>query len=269
MATILEMTGAGRETAGLLGYRISSGGLMADADAAWAMVSARRPGRYMACANPHSIVVARSDRDFERALKQADLLLPDGAGILLAARLLDLPIHERVAGFEFFAEISRRAQERGAAGQPLSYFFLGSSPQVLAAITARLSRDYPDIRIAGTLSPPFRAEFTEEENAEMCRQVNASGADVLWVGMTAPKQEKWLLQNRHQLQVPFSGAIGAVFDFYAGTRKRAPEWVCNMGLEWLPRLLREPRRLWRRNLVSSPLFLSMVAGEKLRSLTGR
>ncbi|HLN24990.1 MAG TPA: WecB/TagA/CpsF family glycosyltransferase [Patescibacteria group bacterium] len=248
------------ETINILGYNISNGGLLADADTAWRMILSGVPGRYMACANPHSIVTARVDPDFRLALKSADLLLPDGSGILVAARGLGLPMQERVAGFEFFGEIARRAQAQG--GQ--SFFFLGSTPLVLERLTARLARDFPAIRVAGSCSPPFRDSFTEAENAEMCRQINESGASVLWVGMTAPKQEKWLRANCHRLQPAFSGAIGAVFDFYAGTSKRAPQWVRNLGLEWLPRLLRNPRRLWQRNFVSSPLFLSMVMRERLR-----
>jgi len=98
----------------------------------------------------------------------------------------------------------------------------------------------------------------------MINAINTAKPDVLWVGMTAPKQEKWIYQNRKKLKIPFAGAIGAVFDFYAGTHDRAPQWVCNMGLEWLPRLLKDPVRLWRRNFASTPLFLIKLLGEKLR-----
>ena len=107
-------------------------------------------------------------------------------------------------------------------------------------------------------SPTFKAEFTEEDNQLMIEQINNARPDVLWVGMTAPKQEKWIHQHKDKLDVPLSAAIGAVFDFYAGSKKRSPVWVCKMGLEWFPRLLREPRRMFRRNFISSPLFLLMV-----------
>jgi N-acetylglucosaminyldiphosphoundecaprenol N-acetyl-beta-D-mannosaminyltransferase len=111
------------------------------------------------------------------------------------------------------------------------------------------------------LSPPFKDEFDEADDAAMIAAVNAARPDVLWVGMTAPKQEKWIYRNHDRLDVPFTGAIGAAFDFYAGTKKRAPQWVGQMGLEWLPRLVREPRRLWRRNLVSTPKFLYKVLAQ--------
>lgn len=246
-------------TTELLGYSIANEPVEAAALRAWSMITSGRRGQYMACANPHSLVQARSDPDFAAALREADMLMPDGSGVLLAARVLGRPIPERVAGFEFFRAVSEYAEQSGGA----SYFFLGSSQPVLDRIAARLTKDYPSIRMAGTFSPPFRQTFSPEEEAEMIERINRSGADVLWVGMTAPKQEKWIHRNRHRLDVPFCGAIGAVFDFYAGTKRRAPAWVCRLGLEWLPRLVREPRRLWRRNFVSTPLFLGMVLQERL------
>jgi N-acetylglucosaminyldiphosphoundecaprenol N-acetyl-beta-D-mannosaminyltransferase len=143
----------------------------------------------------------------------------------------------------------------------LRYFFLGSTDRVLEKIAAKMKREFPHVTVCGVLSPPFKEEFTEEENRQMVEHINRAAPDVLWVGMTAPKQEKWIYENRHSLEVPLLGAIGAVFDFYAGTKKRAPKWICDMGLEWLPRLLREPRRLFRRNFMSSPLFLLMIFAE--------
>jgi N-acetylglucosaminyldiphosphoundecaprenol N-acetyl-beta-D-mannosaminyltransferase len=133
---------------------------------------------------------------------------------------------------------------------------------VLERIVKRLRREFPHIEVCGVYSPPFKEELSDEDDAVIVRRVNEARPDVLWVGMTAPKQEKWIYKNRHRLDVPLTAAIGAVFDFYAGTRKRAPEWVCRIGLEWLPRLLREPRRLFRRNFISSPMFLLMVLQEK-------
>jgi N-acetylglucosaminyldiphosphoundecaprenol N-acetyl-beta-D-mannosaminyltransferase len=145
-----------------------------------------------------------------------------------------------------------------------SYFFLGSTEKTLAAIRDKMIGDYPHIRFAGAYSPPYKPVFSEAENERMIEAVNEAKTDVLWVGMTAPKQEKWILQNIDRLDVKFVGAIGAVFDFYVGNVKRSHPVFQKMGLEWLPRLLQEPRRLFRRNFVSSPVFLFHVIRQKIR-----
>jgi len=247
-------------TINILGFPVSKGGVRTDVDATFRSLETRSKPYTVMCANPHSLIGAESDRDFALALRSADVLLPDGAGIVLAARVLGLPLPGRVAGADFFLELTRRARDMGG----LRYFFLGSSERVLELIAARLSREFRDIAVCGTYSPPFKPEFSDADNAAMIHAVNAARPDVLWVGMTAPKQEKWIHENHRHLDVGVIGAIGAAFDFYAGTKKRAPQWVCDLGFEWLPRLLREPGRLWRRNFISTPLFLSHVMKQKLR-----
>jgi N-acetylglucosaminyldiphosphoundecaprenol N-acetyl-beta-D-mannosaminyltransferase len=248
----------------LMTYPFSMRGLPGDVALAEKWVTEEQPGRYMVCGNPHSLVVASNDMTFSKALKEADLLLPDGSGILLAARAMQLPILERVAGFEFFRGLTKCLSRDGGA----RYFFLGSSEHVLNLIAERMKKEYPEITVCGTLSPPFKREFSDEENAAMIAAINATRPDVLWVGMTAPKQEKWIYQNRDKLNVPFVAAIGAVFDFYAGTKKRSSPFWQKLGLEWLPRFLREPRRLWERNLKSTPIFLWWVLKEKIKQLSG-
>ena len=247
------------KTVDVLGYQTSRAGLSGDVESAWGLIKSGQKGQYVACTNPHSLVVAKSDKQFSNSLANADILLPDGAGIVLASKILNLGVNERVAGFEFFSTLSEKAQKDGG----LKYFFLGSTEDVLSKIVERLKKDYPAIEICGTLSPPFKPEFSQQDNESMIEVINHAKPDVLWVGMTAPKQEKWIYENRNKIDVPLMGAIGAVFDFYAGTKKRSPQWVGKLGLEWLPRLLREPRRLFRRNFVSSPLFLLMVFKKKL------
>jgi len=248
------------KTVKILGYKTSAAGLDGDVAEAWNIIKSNTRGRYVACSNPHSLVEARRDELFSQALSAADILLPDGIGIVLAAKLLGLALYERVAGSDFFLELSKRAEDHAG----LKYFFVGSSDVVLERISSRLRMEFPQIEVCGVYSPPFKEELSDEDSDVIVRLVNEARPDVLWVGMTAPKQEKWIYRNRDRLEVPLIAAIGAVFDFYAGTKKRAPEWVCKMGLEWLPRLLREPRRLFKRNFVSSPLFLFMVFQEKLR-----
>ncbi|MEJ5366527.1 MAG: WecB/TagA/CpsF family glycosyltransferase [Desulfosoma sp.] len=242
----------------ILGYSVSARGLQQDVDQALRWI--REPGtlRYVACLNPHSVETAAKDPFFRRALENADLLLPDGTGIVLASWLLGEPVKEKVAGFDFFMGVSRRLQDRGGA----RYFFLGSSDAVLSRMVSRLGRDFPAIQVCGAYSPPFKQVFSREETDRMVEIVNRARPDVLWVGMTAPKQEKWIYENRHRLNVPLAAAVGAVFDFYAGTKPRSgPGWIA-LGLEWLPRFLREPKRLWERNMKSTPRFLVRVLREK-------
>jgi N-acetylglucosaminyldiphosphoundecaprenol N-acetyl-beta-D-mannosaminyltransferase len=213
-------------------------------------------GRYFVCANPHSLEVARIDKVFEEALRAADLVIPDGVGIVIASWILGGSIRRRVTGSDVFLGLSKLLADDTA--QTYRYFFLGSTEETLEKIRQKIKADFPNLVVCGTYSPPFRDEFSEEETRLMIEAVNNAEPDVLWVGMTAPKQEKWIYQNRNRLNVKFIGAIGAVFDFYTGNVKRSHPLFQKLGIEWLPRLLREPRRLWYRNFVSNPSFLLRV-----------
>lgn len=218
----------------------------------------------LACLNPHSYVVALDNVPFSQALHSADWLIPDGVGVVLASRLLGGSIPERVAGNDIFEGVSRRLNERGG----MSVFFLGATSETLRLIENKLAQDYPNIRVAGTYSPPYRDEFTSEDNEEMLTTINAAKPDVLWVGMSSPKQDIWLHANRDHLKVGFAAAIGAVFDFYAGNVKRPNPFFRKIGLEWFGRFFQEPRRLWRRSFVNAPIFVSHVMRAYLRRLAG-
>lgn len=244
----------------LFGYPISVNSRMVEMETVFNRCRSDKKVAYMACANPHSLVTAASDPLFKKALKSADILLPDGSGIILAARLLNLPIRKKMAGSDFFKECNKKADRR----EGIKYFFLGSSKEVLDLISARLNKEYPHITVCGSYSPPFKPEFSQKDNDKMIQAVNQAKPDILWVGMTAPKQEKWIYVNKNRLDVPFIGAIGAVFDFYAGSKKRSSEFWINLGLEWLPRFFKEPLRLWERNLKSTPIFLWQVFREMAR-----
>lgn len=246
-------------TESILGYQITSKSASACVDDIFAWVRDGARGRCVACANPHSLIEAEKDARFAAALRSADLLVPDGAGIVLASRILGGSIRTRITGTDLFLALNEKLNATGGH----SCFFLGSTEKTLERITARMRKGYPRITVAGTCSPPFKEAFSEEDNQAMVEAVNRAQPDVLWVGMTAPKQEKWIYRHRDRLQVKVIGAIGAAFDFYAGTKKRSHPWFQRHGLEWLPRLLREPRRLWYRNVVSSPSFLLRVLVEKL------
>lgn len=209
--------------------------------------------------NPHSYCVAKKDDKFQKALKEADILIPDGTGIVWAARMLKGKTISRITGTDMHAYLLKQAQEH-----QLKVFYMGSSDETLFKIKERIQKEYPAIS-CGTYSPPYKAVFSEEDNQAMRDAINSFRPDILFVGMTAPKQEKWVHQNREELQANVICSIGAVFDFYAGTVERPGPFWQKLGLEWLPRLLREPKRLWHRNFISTPKFLLEVAFQKLVS----
>ena len=169
-------------------------------------------------------------------------------------RLARVDVGPRIVGEEYFSSLMRSLGKRGKG----RIFFFGSSDDVLHKIAKRLKYEYPSLTICGLLSPPYRP-WSKEENEKMIKLINESRPDVLWVGMTAPKQENWVFTNRHALDVPVIGSIGAVFDFYAGTIPSPPSWVRKAGLEWLYRLFRNtnPARFWLRGL-SFPKLVYMV-----------
>lgn len=248
---------SGRET--IWNVQVHTASLVEILDAIDERISGGITGTTLYCANPHSLVVARNDPDFLVALSSAGFLIPDGAGIVAASKFLGGKIFTRITGFDLFTGLARRWN--GTGGR--SFFFLGSSEEVLNKIRVRMSREYPGITISGTYSPPFSERLTEDENDRIIKAVNDAKPTALWVGMTAPKQEKWIHDHRGRLNVPFAAAIGAAFDYFAGTRERASASMQSAGLEWLPRLIREPRRMWKRNFVSTPVFLYYIIRQKI------
>ncbi len=210
--------------------------------------------------NPHSYIIARKDSIFREALLASDYLLPDGVGIVIAGRILAGKSIKRISGSDLHEEVLTCLEKSSG-----SCFYLGSSEETLQKIEERLNSERPSVR-AGFFSPPFKKEFSEEDNSAMIMKVNEFSPDVLFIGMTAPKQEKWVFKNRDRLNVPVICCVGAVFDFYSGTVKRPGKFWISLGLEWLPRLLGEPKRLWRRNFISNPWFLILVIREKVRTI---
>jgi len=214
----------------------------------------------------YSYVVAQRDDLFAQALVNCDYLMPDGASIVMACRWLkgkSLP-KERIAGWDLFLFEMKNLEKKNEQwnnGKCLKVMFLGSSEKVLALIRERAAVDYPNFEVV-TYSPPYKPEFSEEDNQAMIQAINEANPDLLWIGMTAPKQEKWTYQHWDELNIHcHCGSIGAVFDFYAGTAKRAPLWWQEHSLEWLYRLLKEPKRMWRRYVIGNPLFLWNVFRE--------
>jgi N-acetylglucosaminyldiphosphoundecaprenol N-acetyl-beta-D-mannosaminyltransferase len=210
--------------------------------------------------NQYSYCIAEKDATFKKALQDSDILLPDGMGIVAAVRLLNNRKIKKIAGADIHHYLLGDLNKKGGR-----CFYLGSSEAVLDKITARLSREFPNIKV-GTFSPPYKPEFTEEENQQMITAANAFAPDVVFVGMTAPKQEKWAFEHKAELDTKIICSIGAVFDFYAGTIQRPhPFWVW-LQLEWFIRLIKEPKRMWKRYLYYGPVFVWLIMAKKTKGL---
>lgn len=215
--------------------------------------------------NAHSYNVARRDRLFAEALTQGDVLIPDGMSIVKACKWIDAKSkpQERIAGWDLFEyEMGRLNAEPRQAGKA-KVMFMGSSEKTLKLIRGRAGEAYPNLDVV-TYSPPYKPEFTAEDNQAIIDAINNARPDLLWIGMTAPKQEKWTYANWDRLDIDCHvGTIGAVFDFFAGTTRRAPIWWQSHGLEWLYRLLKEPKRMWRRYIIGNTVFIWHIIGERL------
>lgn len=207
--------------------------------------------------NAYGFNLAHADPDYRSSLLESDILLPDGVGAVLAGRVLAGSHFRKVSGYDLFIHEMEELNSRGGR-----CFFLGSSEKVLDLIRDRAAREYPDVE-AAFYSPPYKAEFSADDNRLMLEAVNAFRPDVLFVGMTAPKQEKWSAAHFDGIVSGHVCSIGAVFDFYAGTVERAPAWMISIGLEWFYRLIREPRRMWRRYVIGNPRFLWLLLRAKL------
>lgn len=215
--------------------------------------------------NAHSFNVAQKDKLFAEALSKGGYLIPDGASIIKACKFLDTKSQpkERIAGWDLFVlEMEKLENRSQRESEQLKVMFMGSSEKVLSLIKDKAAVDYPHLNVV-TYSPPYKPEFSEEDNRAIISAINDANPDLLWIGMTAPKQEKWTYSHWQELNIHCHvGTIGAVFDFYAGTAKRAPKWWQEHSLEWLYRLCIEPKRMWRRYVIGNPLFLWNIHKEK-------
>ena len=212
--------------------------------------------------NAHSFNTAKKDQLFADALTNGDMLIPDGVSIVKACRWIKAKSQpkERIAGWDLFSfEMEKLEREseglRTKGEESKTVMFMGSSQKVLDLIVKRAAVDYPHLKVV-TYSPPYKPEFSDEDNRAIIDAINNANPDLLWIGMTAPKQEKWTYSHWKELNIHCHvGTIGAVFDFFAGTVERAPLWWQEHGLEWLYRLLKEPKRMWRRYIIGNTLFL--------------
>ena len=207
--------------------------------------------------NPHSYCLSRYDKLFNEALQSSDILLPDGTGIVLASKIVNNKKINKIAGADIHQYLLYQANLKSQ-----KVFYLGAAQSTLELIQNKVKREFPNITVS-SFSPPYKPQFSESETALMLEKVNDFKPDILFVGMTAPKQEKWVFINKENIDANTIVSIGAVFDFYAGTINRPGNFWVSIGLEWLPRFLKEPRRLARRNLVSTPKFLLEIIWYKI------
>jgi N-acetylglucosaminyldiphosphoundecaprenol N-acetyl-beta-D-mannosaminyltransferase len=221
-----------------------------------AWIRNREIGRYVAVTGMHGVAESRQDRYFRKILNTADLVVPDGMPLVWLGRWHRYSLRQRVTGSELMATFCRET------GPLCRHFFYGGAPGV-ADDLARALHERHGIVVAGTYVPPFRP-LTPEEEREVAARVDEAAADILWVGLSTPKQERWMYEHRERLKVPVMIGVGAAFDMNSGKLRRAPTWMQEHGLEWLFRLVAEPQRLWRRYLVTIPKTAWFVCLELIR-----
>ena len=219
-------------------------------------------GMRVAVCTVHSVMTARRDPALRAALTSADITTPDGVPLTWALRLSGVPGQERVDGYSVFHHTIETGLERKNR-----HFLYGATPETLAKLVTSLRSTYPEIQIVGTHAPPFRP-LTDDEFGNDMAQISGAAPDVVWVGIGMPKQELWMARAEDWLPGVSLVGVGAVFDWVAGNVPKAPAWMQRAGLEWLFRVYREPRRLWRRYLWNNPAYLGLLAAQIVRSKTG-
>src|SRR5215210_2560082 len=213
-------------------------------------IAARSAG-YVCVAATHTVVACSEDPELRDAVLGSSFTVPDGQPLVWALRALGNELGDRVYG----PTLMERSCERAALMGTRFFLYGGRDEAALALLERRLTERFPGLVVAGRLSPPFRPLTPAEEDA-VTQQIDASAADVVWVGIGVPKQEKWMARMRPRLRAPVLVGVGAAFDFHAGLVPQAPEWMQRFGLEWMYRLAHEPRRLWKRYTRYNPLFVS-------------
>jgi N-acetylglucosaminyldiphosphoundecaprenol N-acetyl-beta-D-mannosaminyltransferase len=208
----------------------------------------RRECNYVCITGVHGVMESQRDEQLKRIHNVAGMVTPDGMPMVWINRLCGNEHVSRVYGPDLMAEVCGQSVQKGH-----KHFLYGGGDGVAEKLAEKLRERFPGIQIVGTYTPPFRA-LTEDEDREIIQQINKSGADIVWVGLSTPKQEHWMSRHIGRLHAPVMVGVGAAFDFHAGLKSQAPRWMQKCGLEWFYRLLTEPKRLWRRYLTNNPLF---------------
>lgn len=217
----------------------------------------RRHSSYVCACNVHSVVAAWQNPEFQSVINDADMAVPDGAPVAWAIRRLEYSGQQRIDGPDLMWRLCEQSARRG-----LPVFLYGSTERTLKSLSTKLRNDFPGIQIVDTYSPPFRA-LSEDEDRSITARINSSKAAIVFVGLGCPKQEMWMASHRGRVNAVMLG-VGAAFDYHAGSLKRAPLWMQHCGLEWLHRLYMEPRRLWKRYLITNVVYVLAISFQILR-----
>jgi len=217
----------------------------------------RREPHYVCVTGVHGVMESQRDEELRRIHNRAGLVTPDGMPLVWLSRLQSFHHVERVYGPDLMLALCERSVAKG-----YRHFFYGGAEGVPEQLASVLQKRFPGLQVAGTFSPPFRP-LTADEDDRIVQMINAAAPDIVWVGLSTPKQERWMAGHRERLTAPVLIGVGAAFDFLTGRKPQAPRWMQRAGLEWLFRLLTEPRRLWRRYLINNPLFVALVVLQAL------
>ena len=242
----------------VLGVEVDAMQISEVADQIEAWIKRRDACHFIAVTGMHGVMEAQHNAEFKAVLNAADLVVPDGMPLIWLGRLRGLRLQRRVYGPELMVNVCRHAASKG-----VRHFFFGGAPGIPGKVADTLRTRFPGLNVVGTYSPPF-GPLRAEEETEIMEMINAAAPDILWVGLSTPKQEWWMYRNRGQLRVAVLVGVGAAFDINSGMKQQAPVWMQEHGLEWFFRLLQEPRRLWRRYILYGSEFILYIALELLR-----
>lgn len=244
------------KTISVLGVGVSAMSLSEAVDRLTTMIEDRHPG-YICVTGAHGVIEAQDDPALLKIHNEAAMVTPDGMPVVWMCRWLGAPNVTRVYGPDLLLETCERLQSRD-----IRHYFYGGGPGIAERLSQRLVEKFPEMVVANVYCPPFR-ELSDDELIETCKRINASAADIVWVGLSSPKQEYWMARARAYLTAPVLVGIGAAFDFHSGEKRQAPRWMQRSGFEWLFRALTEPRRLGRRYLKTVPRFAFLAARQLL------
>jgi N-acetylglucosaminyldiphosphoundecaprenol N-acetyl-beta-D-mannosaminyltransferase len=240
----------------ILGVRVSAINMAQGLDSIDEWI-AQRQQHYVCITGVHGVIESQRDEELRQIHNDAGLVTPDGMPLVWVSRLRGHGHVERVYGPDLMLALCEHSLSKG-----YKHFFYGGEEGVHERLANNLRRRFPDLRVVGGHSPPFRP-LTSEENEQIVDSINSADPDIVWIGLSTPKQERWMAEHVGRLIAPVLIGVGAAFDFHSGLKKQAPRWMQRSGLEWLFRLATEPKRLWRRYLVNNPLFVLRVLQQAL------